>query len=99
MSTERRIVVAGLDTPIRSIVNESLPSDHFDIAESDETTSVASTTRVDLVVYCAPKDLEQTQALCATLRSRFGERPRCCPARVDMSTLSSGRFSATPCRV
>ncbi len=31
MSTKRRIVVAGLDTPVKSIVNECLPSDHFDI--------------------------------------------------------------------
>ena len=72
MSTKRRIVVAGLDAPIRSIVNECLPSEHFDIAEIDETASVTSTVRVDLVIFCAPKALEQTQALCATLRPRIG---------------------------
>ncbi len=72
MSTRRRIVVAGLDTPVRSIVNECLPSDHFDIAEFDENVSVASAAHVDLVIFRAPKDLEQTQALCATLRSHIG---------------------------
>ncbi len=36
MSTKRRIVVVGLDTPVRQIVNEWLPSDHFDIAVFDE---------------------------------------------------------------
>ena len=69
MPTKRRIVVAGLDTPVRSIMNECLPSDHFDIEEFDENASLASTARVDLVIFCAPKDLEQTQALCATLWS------------------------------
>ncbi len=83
MSTERHIVVAGLDTPVRSIVNECLPSDHFDIAEFDENASVASTADVDLVIFCAPKDLEQTQALCATLRSRIGASAPllCCAGR------------------
>jgi hypothetical protein len=41
MSTKRRIVVASLDTPVRSIVSECLPTDHFDIEEFDENTSVA----------------------------------------------------------
>ncbi len=83
MSTKRRIVVAGLDTPVRSIVNACLPSDHFDIAGLDENTSVASADHVDLVIFCAPKDLEQTQALCATLRSRIGESAPllCCAGR------------------
>ncbi len=86
MSTKRRIVVASLDTPVRSIVNECLPSDHFDIAEFDENASSVSTTRVDLVIFCAPKDLEQTQALCATLRSHVGHRvPRCFAAPVGTS--------------
>ena len=31
MGTKRRIVVSGLDAPVRSMVNECLPSDHFDI--------------------------------------------------------------------
>ena len=52
MSTRRRIVVASLDTPVRSIVNECLPSDHFDIAEFDENASVDSTAHVDLVIFC-----------------------------------------------
>ncbi len=60
MSAKRRIVVAHLDAPIRSIVNECLPSDHFDIAEFDENANAASTAHVDLVIFCAPKDLEQT---------------------------------------
>ncbi len=83
MSTKRRIVVAGLDTPVRPIVNECLPSDHFDIAEFDENAGLASTALVDLVIFCAPKDLEQTQALCATLRSRIGESAplTCCAGR------------------
>lgn len=72
MGTKRRIVVSGLDAPVRSMVNECLPSDHFDIEEVDEDAGVASTAHVDLVIFCAPKDLEQTQALCATLRSRVG---------------------------
>ncbi len=72
MSTRRRIVVPGLDTPIRSIVIEWLPSDHFDIVEFDEIAGVASMAHIDLVIFYAPKDLEQTQALCATLRSRIG---------------------------
>jgi hypothetical protein len=60
MSTRRRIAVVGLDTPVRSIANECLPSDHFDIAEFDENASLASTAHVDLVIFCALKDLEQT---------------------------------------
>ena len=83
MSTKRRIVVAGLDTSIRWIVNACLPSDHFDIAEFDGNANVASTTHVDLVIFCVPKDLEQTQALCATLRSRIGASAPllCCAGR------------------
>ena len=73
MSTKRRIVVAGLDTRVRSIVNECLPSDHFDIAEFDDNASVASMAQVDLVIFCAPKDLERTQELCATLRSHVSQ--------------------------
>lgn len=72
MGTKRRIVVSGLDTPVRSMVNECLPSDHFDIEELDEDGGAASTSHADLVIFCAPKDLEQTQALCATLPSRVG---------------------------
>jgi len=76
MGTRRRIVVSGLDAPVRSMVNECLPSDHFDIEELDEDAGAASTSHADLVIFCAPKDLEQTQALCATLRSRVvGECP------------------------
>ena len=83
MSTKRRIVVAGLDTPVRWIVNACLPSDHFDIAEFDGNANVASTTHVDLVIFCAPKDLEQTQALCATLRSHVSQSAPllCCAGR------------------
>ncbi len=83
MSTKRRIVVAVPDTHVRSIVNECLPSDHFDIAESNENASVASTAHVDLVIFCAPEDLERTQALCATLRPRIGESAPllCCAGR------------------
>ena len=83
MSIKRRIVVAGLDTSVRSIVNECLPSDHFDIAEFAENTSVASTAHVDLVIFSAPKDLEQTQALCATLRSHVSQSAPllCCAGR------------------
>ena len=83
MSTKRRIVVASLDTSVRSIVNECLPSDHFDIAEVDENTSVASAAHVDLVIFCAPKDLGQTQALCATLRSHVSQSAPllCCAGR------------------
>ena len=83
MSTKRRIVVAALDTSVRSIVNECLPSDHFDIAEFDDNASLASAACVDLVIFCAPKDLEQTQTLCATLRSHIGESAPvlCCAGR------------------
>ena len=83
MSTKRRIVVSGLDTPVRSIVNECLSSDHFDTAEFDENTSLASITRVDLAIFCAPKDLEQTQALCVTLRSHVSQSAPllCCAGR------------------
>ena len=44
---------------------------------------MASTVRVDLVIFCTPKDLQQTQALCATLRSRIGESAPlpCCAGR------------------
>jgi len=73
MPTKRRIVIADLDEPTRSIVNECLPRDHFEIAEFDESKSVASSACVDLVIFCAPKDLEQTQAFCATLRFRVGQ--------------------------
>ncbi len=69
MSTKRRIIVAGLDARVRSIVNECLPSEHFEIAEFDGSASVASQAHVDLVIFCALKDSELTQALCATLRS------------------------------
>ncbi len=99
MSTKRRIVVAGLDPSVRSIVNECLPSDHFDIAEFDENANAASTAHIDLVIFGAPKDLEQTQALCATLRSHVSQRPRCCAAPVGTSILSSGSFLVTPYRV
>ena len=51
MSTKRRIVVAGLDTCVRSIVNDCLPSDHFDIAEFDEHAIVASTCRLTPVSF------------------------------------------------
>ena len=83
MGTKRRIVVSGLDTPVRSMVNECLPSDHFDIEELDEDAGAASTSHADLVIFCAPKDLEQTQALCATLRSRVGANAPllCCAGR------------------
>ncbi len=83
MSIKRRIVVAGLDTPVRSMVNECLPSDHFDIAEFDETASASSTDHVDLVIFCAPKNLEQTQVLCATLRSHVSQSAPllCCAGR------------------
>ena len=83
MSPKRCIVVTGLDTSVRSIVNECLPSDHFDIAEFDENTGVASTGHVDLVIFGAPNNLELTQELCATLRSRIGEGAPllCCAGR------------------
>lgn len=88
MSTKRRIVVAGLDTSVRSIVNECLPSDHFDIAELDENASVASVDHVDLVIFYATKDLEQTQALCSSLRSRIGaSAPLLCCAGRDAYAL------------
>ncbi len=73
MPTKRRIVVAGLDGPIQSTVNECLPPDHFEITEFDENKVGASTARVDLVIFHAPKDLEQTEAVCATLRAHVGE--------------------------
>ena len=57
MSTKRRIVVAGLDASVRSIVNECLPSDHFDTTEFDDNENMASTANIDLVIFCAPKDL------------------------------------------
>ncbi|MGB2986596.1 MAG: hypothetical protein WBE26_12025 [Phycisphaerae bacterium] len=69
----RFIAVVGLDTPVRSIVNECLPFDHSDIAEFDGNASLASTAHVDLLIFCTPKDLEQTQALCATLRSHVSQ--------------------------
>ena len=72
MSTKRRLVVASLDTSVRVFVNECLPSDHFDIAEFDENASAASTAHVDLVIFFAPKDMEQTQVLSGTLRSHIG---------------------------
>ncbi len=64
-------------------MNECLPSDHFDIAEFDENASVASAAPVARVLFCAPKDLEQTQALCATLRSHVSQSAPllCCAGR------------------
>ena len=59
MSTKRRIIVADLDTPIRSIVDECLPSDHFDTAEFDENTRATSTARVDLVMPFDARELRQ----------------------------------------
>ena len=73
MPTKRRIVVAGLEGPIQSTVNECLPSDHFEITEFDESKVGASTARADLVIFHAPKDLEQTMAVCVTLRAHVGE--------------------------
>ena len=83
MSTKRRIVVADLETPVRSTVSECLPPDHLDIAAYDKNASVASAARVDRAIFCEPKDLEQTQGLCATLRSRIGVRAplMCCAGR------------------
>ena len=79
MSAKRRIVVADLDAPIRSIVNECLPSDHFDIAEFDENASVASTAHVDLVIFCAPKDVGADSG---TLRDASVPHRRECPVVV-----------------
>lgn len=45
MSTKRGIVVSGLDATVRSIVNECLPSDHFDITEFDQNEGAAATLR------------------------------------------------------
>ncbi len=42
MSTRRRIIIACLDTSAGSTANVCLWSDHFDIAEFDQTASVAS---------------------------------------------------------
>ncbi len=83
MSTNRRIVVATLDGSVRWIVNECPPSDHFDIAEFDEKTSVVSTAPVDLVIFRVPRDLERKQALCATFQSHIGENAPllCCAGR------------------
>lgn len=56
--TKRRIVIADLDEPTRSIVNECLPHDHCEITEFDESKSVASSACVDFVIFRAPKDLD-----------------------------------------
>lgn len=83
MSTKRRIVVAELDAPIGSIVNECPLADHFDMAEFDENTCVASTARGDRVIFTPPKELEQTQARCVIFRSRIGDSVPllCCAGR------------------
>ena len=47
MPTKRRIV-AGLDASVRAIVNECLPSDHFDITEFDDNENMPSTAHIDL---------------------------------------------------
>ncbi len=96
MSTKRSIVVFALTTPVRSILNECLPPDHFDIAEFDENASAASTAHVDLVIFCAPKDLEQTQAFCATLRSHIGaSAPLLCFAGLYVYPLIRQRLGNT----
>ena len=73
MSTKRSIAVAELYAPSRSIVKECTPSEHLNIVEFDENKRTTSTAHVDPLIFFAPKDLEPTQAFCATLRSRIGE--------------------------
>ncbi len=58
MSTKRRIIVAGLDTPARSIVNECLPPDYFGTAGFDENASAASAAQVNPTIFRTPKNLE-----------------------------------------
>ena len=83
MTTRRRIVVADLDAPIRSIVDDCLPLDHFELVEFDKSREGATTAHVDLVVFRSPKTLERTEALCATLRSHVGQATPllCCASR------------------
>lgn len=55
MSIKRLIVAAGLDSSVRSIVDERPPSDHFGISKFDENISVASAAAVERVIFRAPR--------------------------------------------
>lgn len=83
MPTNRRIVIANLDESSRAIVRQCLPPDHFEITEFDASKRASSSARVDLVIFLASRDLEDTQAFCSTLRSHVGQGTPllCCAGR------------------
>ena len=72
MPTKRRIVIADLDDASRSIVQECLPSDHFQRVEFRENEQLGATGQVDLVIFRAAKEMKRTMEICATLRSKVG---------------------------
>lgn len=72
MPTKRRIVIGDLDDVSRSVVQECLPSDHFQLVEFRENEPLVATGHVDLVVFRAAKEKDQIMEICATLRSSVG---------------------------
>ncbi len=73
MPTSRCIILAGLDDQSRSVVESCLPNDQFKVTQIDPESGNETHEQVDLVVFTATDDLRQTQGLCASLRSRFGQ--------------------------
>ena len=73
MSSKRCIMVADLDDQSRSVVDQCLPSDHFQIVEFDVEENNLQPKRADLVVLAAKRELEQTEEFCTKLRHRVGQ--------------------------
>jgi len=72
VSAKPCILVADLDNASRSVVEECLPSDRFEIKVCSENRRPALPGRVDLVIFGSANELEQTEKSCAALRSCVG---------------------------
>ena len=73
MSSKRCIMIADLDDQSRSVVDQCLPTDHFQIVEFDAEENDLPPTRADLVVFAAQADVQQTEAFCTKLRHQVGQ--------------------------
>ncbi len=73
MPTSRCIIQAGLDDQNRSVIESCLPNDQVKITQVDPESGNETHEQVVLVVFTATDDVSQTQELCASMRSRFGQ--------------------------
>ena len=89
MPTSRCIILAGLDDQSRSVVESCLPNDQFKITQVDPESGNEPHEQADLVVITATDDLRQTQELCASMRSRFGQNATllACVGRYVLPTI------------